>query len=192
MNMMFKTACATGLAATLCAPAALAQTDFDPYGYVGADIGYFRVESEDFPEEEDNVEDNRTSYRIRVGGRFTPVIGVEGGYVDFGDYEDGALDYTADGLTLAGVLHIPLGERASVYGKLGELFWDAKATADGGALGSATRETDGEDVFYGLGLNLPLGSVVALNLGYERYALDDTDVDLAAIGLVLQFGGSTY
>ena len=47
-------------------------------------------------------------------------------------------------------------------------------------------------VFYGLGLNLPLGSVVALNLGYERYALDDTDVDLAAIGLDLQFGGSTY
>ncbi|WP_348672450.1 outer membrane beta-barrel protein [uncultured Abyssibacter sp.] len=191
MNMMFKTACATGLAATLCAPAALAQTDFDPYGYVGADIGYFRVESEDFPEDDDNVEDSRTSYRLRVGGRFAPVIGIEGGYVDFGDYEDGAVDYTADGLTLAGVLYIPLGERASLYGKLGELFWDAEATAEG-AVGSVSRETDGEDVFYGVGANLPLGEVVALNIGYERYALDDVDVDLAAIGLDLQFGGSGY
>ena len=69
MNMTFKTLLASGLAATLCAPAALAQqADFDPYGYVGADIGYFRVESEEFPDDDDNVEDNRTSYRLRVGG----------------------------------------------------------------------------------------------------------------------------
>ena len=86
MNMTFKTLLASGLAATLCAPAALAQqADFDPYGYVGADIGYFRVESEEFPDDDDNVEDNRTSYRLRVGGRLTPVIGIEGGYTDFGD-----------------------------------------------------------------------------------------------------------
>ncbi|MBV62379.1 MAG: hypothetical protein CMH65_13895 [Nevskiales bacterium] len=189
MNMTFKTLLASGLAATLCAPAALAQqADFDPYGYVGADIGYFRVESEEFPDDDDNVEDNRTSYRLRVGGRLTPVIGIEGGYTDFGDYDDGAATYTADGLTLAGVLHIPLGERASVYGKLGELFWDAEA--EGPLGGRAT--TDGEDVFYGVGASLPLGEVVALNLGYERYALDDTDVDLAAVGLDLQFGGSRY
>lgn len=172
------------LAVSLASPVALAQ-DIDPYGYVGADLGYSRLENESFPNSNDEVKDSRFGYDLHAGARLSRVFSIEGGFTDFGEAEDNGVTYSADGFTVAGLVHIPLADRASVYGKLGELFWDAKGETTFGSF-----DADGEDLFYGLGLNLPVGLQTDLRFEYERYALDDTDVDQASIGLNVLFGGS--
>lgn len=186
MTPITKRSLAAALAAALCAPV-YAQSDFDPYGYVGGDFGYFRVETEEFPNDDDEVKDNRFSYKLRAGGRINEVLGLEAGFTDFGEVEDGSSTYTADGYTLAALGHIPLGERASIYGKLGQFFWDSEAES-----GPFRRTNDGNDTFYGVGLELPVGEATTFNLGYDRYTLEDTDVDLASAGLNLQFGQAGY
>lgn len=174
------------LAVSLAAPSALAQSaDFDPQGYVGGDIAYSRLENESFPDSNDEVNDNRFGYDLHIGARFNPVFGIEGGFTDFGEAEENGVTYSADGFTLAGLVHFPLADRASVYGKLGQLFWDAEGRTTFGNF-----EDDGNDVFYGLGLSLPVGVATDLRFEYERFELDDADVDQAAIGLNFLFGGA--
>ena len=176
-------ALATGMAMPF--TAVQAQTD-TPEVFVGGSIGYARLENEEVPNSSDEVNDNRFGYGLRAGVRFSPVFGLEGGYTDFGEAEENGVTYSADGLTLAGTVHIPLAERASVYGKLGQLFWDAEGRTSFG-----TFEDDGNDVFYGVGLGLPVGAATDLRFEYERFALDDADVDQASIGLDVRFGGAS-
>lgn len=182
----FRAALPMLLTGSMLSPTALAQaSDFDPYGYVGGDVAYSRLENESFPNSNDEVNDNRFGWDLHAGARFTPVFGVEGGFTDFGEAEENGVTYSADGFTLAGLVHLPLADRASVYGKLGELFWDAEGNT---AFGSF--EDDGEDLFYGLGLNLPIGAATDLRFEYERFELDEADVDQASVGLNVLFGGS--
>lgn len=179
-----KTLLPAALAASLASPMALAQ-DIDPYGYIGADLGYSRLENESFPNSNDEVNDNRFGYDLHAGARLSRIFSIEGGFTDFGEAEENGVTYSADGFTFAGLVHIPLADRASVYGKLGQLFWDAEGDTSFGSF-----EDDGNDVFYGVGLNLPVGVATDLRFEYERFALDDADVDQALVGLNVLFGGS--
>lgn len=174
-----------GLAAT--SLLGLAQTPVMAQGshvYLGGNLGYYRFDYEDFPSNSDEFKDDRTSWKIVAGLQPNDVFGVEGGFVDFGEVEDGSARFDSDGWMLAGTFALPLSENFAPYGKLGQLFWDSQAR-DIGPFGSA--QDDGSDTFYGVGLRLGASESVDLRLEYERFKVDRADVDMASIGLNFLF-----
>lgn len=174
--------------------ATLAQEE-EVGGYLGGGVGYFRLNDEDFPDSEEELDDNRWSWRGQVGMQFNPVFSLEGGYNDFGEVEDGSLELDADGTFAAALVHLPLGSGFAPYGKLGQLWWDVerkRTTSSGGVIGGgqttvARSSEDGSDTFYGLGVRIGEGPGLQMRIEYDRFALDDADVDMASVNLQYRF-----
>lgn len=163
-------------------------------GYIGGGLGYYRLNDEDFPDSEDELDDNRWSWRGQVGVQFNPIVSLEGGYTDFGDLEDGGLELDADGTFVAALVHLPLGGGFAPYGKIGQLWWDVErtvTTSDGGLIGGGTTiarsSEDGNDTFYGVGVRFGEGPGLQMRIEYDRFALDDADADMASVNLQYRF-----
>ena len=98
--------------AVLTPAAALAESGF----IVGASVGSAEL-SDDFGGFD--VDANSTAYRFTVGWKFNDYLAIEGGYHNFGrfdqtfDIEGVPVDVSlkADGFTLGVVGHLPLGDR---------------------------------------------------------------------------------
>lgn len=154
--------------------------------YLGGGIGYNRVESNDFPNDDDELEDDHVGYKGIVGFRLGGVFSIEGQYIDFGTSENGDNEVEADGWTVGVVAALPIFEAINPYAKAGVLMWDAD-----GRTGLGTQLTsgsdDGTDFTYGLGLRFNLTDSLALRTEYERFALDEIDVDMASANLVFMF-----
>ena len=90
---------------------------------VGGSIGSARL-SENF--DGLNIDTDTTSFRIVRGWRFNDFFAVEGGYHNFGDFEQqidvngtpATASFSADGFTLGVGGYVPLGERFSLLGRL--------------------------------------------------------------------------
>ena len=82
--------------------------------YMGGGLGYFRINDDDFLDEDDDFKDNRWGWKVHVGAQLNPVFSVEGGYVDYGKLNDGPLELEADGKFAAALVHllISLSENA--------------------------------------------------------------------------------
>ncbi len=169
---------ALGLA-TLAPQIATAQ---DPGLYLGGGIGYNRIEGEDFTGDGDDFEDDRVSYKGIAGFKLGRMLSLEGQYIDFGTAEDGDNRVEADGWTAGAVLDLPLTENFSIYGKGGALFWDAE-----GRFANVRVDDDGTDPFYGAGARFALSQNLGLRIEYERFELNDTDIDMASANLLFHF-----
>lgn len=172
-----------GLFAAL--PLTASASPEEPGVYLGGGIGYERINSENFPDDSDELKDERTAYKGLFGFRLNPIISLEGQFIDFGDAVDGPLNVEATGWTAGVVLNLPINEFISPYAKAGYLFWDSKLSVDG--FGGGKFKDDGSDPFYGFGLKLGLSERLDLRVEYERLKLDDTDVDLASVNLQFNF-----
>ncbi|WP_028081838.1 porin family protein [Solimonas soli] len=166
----------------------------EPGFFIGGGAIYTRVknefyESDDFPNQPDDFDDDHVSWKALAGFRFNPVLSIEGQYVDFGDAENNSARAEADGWTAALVADIPL-RYVQPYAKAGALFWNEDAHIRGTNLKASD---DGTDFFWGLGVRVPLGEGVDLRAEYERYDLDgdnvDTKIDAASLNLQFNFGG---
>lgn len=165
---------------------AVAQDNFRPGFYLGGGIGYDRVEGEDFTGNGDDLEDSRVTYKGIVGYRIARMFSLEGQYINFGTNEDGNNRVKADGFTAGVVLDIPITENFAPYAKAGALFWDADSRF-GPIAGQLSRNTDGTDFTYGVGARFALNESINLRLEYERFELDETDVDMGTVALQFNF-----
>jgi opacity protein-like surface antigen len=157
--------------------------------YIGGGVGYNRFEGEEFPSDQDQVqdlEDERVSYKGIVGLQMSPYFALEGQYIQFGDFEDGPLSIDVSGLTASGLVILPFTSNVSAYGKAGVLFWDVDLDFEQGGQRDSFSD-DGNDFTYGLGLRLALSQALVLRLEYERFALEDNDVDTASANLLFHF-----
>lgn len=154
---------------------------FEPGLYVGGGVGYFRVDEQDFFEEGDDLDDDRAALKVYFGGDLLPWLAVEGGYVSFGEIGNGST-LEGDGWTLAAIGQLPIGNFAP-YAKLGYMWWDA----DRSAPNVPVDNNDGHDWFGGLGLRFALTRAMDLRVEYERYQMDDADIDMASLNLQLTF-----
>lgn len=150
--------------------------------YLGGGIGYNRIEGEDFTGDGDKFEDDRVSYKGIAGIKLGDMLSLEGQYIDFGTAEDGDNRVDADGWTAGAVLEIPLTQNFAAYGKAGALFWDAK-----GRFANVRADDDGTDPFYGVGARFALSQNLALRIEYERFELNDTDIDMASANVLFHF-----
>lgn len=154
----------------------------DPSAYLGGGLGYYRLNDDDFLDEDDRFRDDRWSWRAFGGAQFNEILSAEAGYMDLRKLSDGALRLEADGWFIAGMAHLPLTSGFAPYAKVGNLFWDVTASSP---LGSASRS--GNDLFYGVGARFTLSEALQLRLEYDRMAIDDSDVDMGSINLQYRF-----
>lgn len=142
-----------------------------------------------------SLERDDTSFRFFGGYAVSENLRLELGYVNFGDV-DGSLEIPfpgpailppfaeveADSVTLGGELAFPLGYDFDLFLKGGVHFWEVDTQLDG--LGVIA---EGEDPFYGIGMRLGVGENLVLTGAYERFPLDDVDIDVASLSIAFRF-----
>jgi len=156
--------------------------------YVGASIGNATL---DDSFDGLTIDDNATAFRIVAGWRFNDYFALEGGYHDFGDFEQ-TLDIagnqvtavlSADGFTFGVLGTIPLSERFALMGRAGMFFWDGNADINN--VSQATPEDT--NPYFGAGLSFDATKNLQLTGDWTRYDLEDTDSGVLSVGLLYQF-----
>jgi OOP family OmpA-OmpF porin len=134
-----------------------------------------------------SCDDKDTAYKVFGGYKFNPNLFLEGGYTDFGELTasgpGGSASAEADALFFSVAGAIPLGDRASVYGKVGLFFWDASLSATG----FPDSSEDGNDLLFGAGASFDLTSQIGIRGEWERYDLDGDNVDMLSVGVQFMF-----
>ena len=159
--------------------------------YLGANYGYLRVESDD------DFDDDSDATQGLVGYRFNNYLGIEGGYIDFGEYGSQLAKASTDGYTFAVKGMLPLTDHFGLYLKLGQLWWET----DYNVLGFDGKDDD-EGLFYGAGASFNITDNFVLNAEYIVYDIDlsaddvsgnindanfETDLEHVSVGLEYRF-----
>ena len=136
------------------------------------------------------IEEDDTALKVFGGYKFdTPVVdlGVELGYVDFGEGEintaAGELVFAPTGINLWGVAGFELGP-VDLFAKLGFIAWEVETTTFAGRISD-----DGTDYGFGLGAGFDIGKV-QIRGEYELYDPSDADVSMLSmlsLGIVYTF-----
>src|SRR5262249_10164539 len=147
--------------------AGAAYADIGPY--VGASLGETTFEdSENVPNGlggavKLHVDESDTSYKLFGGFMFLPFVGIEGGYVDFGDVSknigaaNAKIDVSADGWEIFALGNLPLGP-LDLFAKAGVLSYDAKVKGRVNGATVASGSDSDEVGAYGVGAAVGLGA----------------------------------
>lgn len=157
--------------------------------YLGAGIGSATL-AEDF--DGFDIDDDTESYRFLGGLQLGDALGIEAGYMNFGDFEE-RIDFgggtaltrlTADGWTLGGTLSMPLSNAVSLFGRGGVFVWDAGVEVDG----IRAAVDDDSNPYYGGGAKVSFTRNFSLVGDWTRYELDEVDTDVYSLGFEYRFG----
>ncbi|MGM0564312.1 MAG: porin family protein [Pseudomonadota bacterium] len=160
-----------------------AESNFSTSGaYIGAGVGYYRINDDEFLDNDDRLEDNRGAFRAYAGFEAGRILAIEGAYTDFGKTTDSAADMELDGLSVAVLVSVPIIEVVAPYAKLGLMSWERERS-----FGPLSDSDDGSDAFYGLGARFAVASNADMRIEYERYEIDDTDIDMGSVNLQYRF-----
>ncbi len=156
--------------------------------YISASIGSAEL-SEDF--DGFDIDASSTAYRISAGWRFNDYLAIEGGYQNFGRFDqtfniNGTVtdvSLKADGFTVGGTVSLPVGDRWAVFARTGAFFWDGDAD-----INNVTQASPEDTNFYlGAGARLALSERLSLTADGSRYNLDDTSTTVFSVGLDMRF-----
>lgn len=154
---------------TLASSVALAQEG----PYLGGGVGFSQVE-------EASVEENAVGLRVFGGWRFDDTFAVEAMYADTGEADAGFATASASAFGLSVLAHAPLGERGSLFGKIGGYAGESETTFDGG-----TFTEDENGLFLGFGGQYDFGNGLSARGDFDWF---DTEFDaLYAIAVSLQY-----
>lgn len=195
------------IVSALTAPAAWAEG-----GYVGLGLGQSRMNGLDDlcdtivstsfsgATTSCSADETDTSVNLFGGYRFNENFAVELGYLDLGE---STIDTTitangasavisgrtsVSGAYLAGVGILPLGERWSLFGRIGVFGGTAESdislVANGITLSSEHVEDDGSEMMYGVGAGFSISERIDLRLQFDRIDTDDAidNLSLALLG----------
>lgn len=184
MNNLSKAAV---VATTLLALAPVTATA-DSGIYFGASIGNSTLK-DDF--DGFDVDTSSNSVRFVAGWQFNNYFSLEGGYQNFGAFEQRFesagppidVSLKADGFTLGATGFIPLGLNFSLYGRAGAFFWDGDAE-----LNNVSQANPGDtNLYYGGGVKYALTDNIALLGDWTLYELEDTETEVFALGFTYRF-----
>lgn len=163
---------------------ATAESNF----YVGASVGSASL-NEDF--DGFDVDTDSVALRLVMGWQFNDYFSIEGGYHNFGTFEQSFdiggtptdISLKADGFTLGVTGTIPLGQRFGLYGRVGSFFWDGDAAINDV---SQARPED-TNLYLGIGAKYTFNDRFALVGDWSRYELEDTSSNVISLGLTFSF-----
>lgn len=135
-----------------------------------------------------NCDDEDTGLKIFGGFKFSPNFAVEGAWIDLGEVSasgpGGSATAEADGFQLAAVGMIPFNPQWSIFGKLGAFMWDASVNSN---VPGANASDDGTDIMFGVGAMWNFAERLGLRAEWERFDVDDEDVDFLSVGIQFNF-----
>lgn len=152
--------------------------------YIGASAGQSSVD-------EGVVDDDDTSYKVFGGLGFSEHFAVELGYVDFGSFEARPItappglvfDFDVSGVYGNVVGLLPFTRNFYGFAKLGLSRWEA-----GTPIADLTGADDsGFDIMGGVGVQYLLNNQFALRGEFERFEVDEADMDLWSFGVLFKF-----
>ena len=114
-----------------------------------------------------------------VGYTFSPNIGVEAGFNDYGSVRYGGADSKAKSLHASLILTAPLTNEFSIYGRAGVSRTDRKDNFLGGINGNKT------ELLFGIGAGYNFNKNITGTLEYQR--LNDTNVSAIMAGVKYSF-----
>jgi OmpA-OmpF porin, OOP family len=178
-----------------------------PGFYLGGSVGYTSVDWDTLDDIEDlgaSVDDNDIGYKLFAGYRINKFFAVEGFYADLGEATaetsgfvggnpaQASADINADTFGLAALAIYPINDNFEVFGKVGFNSWNADAKANVQIPADGVNETesesdDGTDPMYGVGAAYIFNNNLSLRVEFERYELDDANVDMASAGIAYKF-----
>jgi hypothetical protein len=151
--------------------------------FVGASIGasFYDTSVEDVSGDDFKLEGEEFAWKIFGGLTAMKFLGLEGGYVSFGEIQnsDGSVtvESKSTGWDLFAVGNLPVGP-IGVFGKAGYVWWRADQKID-----EAPFEVTGSDFMWGLGAVLKLGGL-GIRAEWERVELDGGSMMLLTAGVV--------
>jgi OOP family OmpA-OmpF porin len=181
----------------------LDQNVIDVFGSVGLSI----------VEATSNLDDSDTAFGLAGGYQVNRNFAAELAYVDLGDISYSATGTVTDGFSnfdaglgidqstsgpVFSVLGIvPIGERFTVFGRLGLALMsvdvDATVSLDGESFTDSVS-TDRSNPMYGIGGELGFNERFGVRLGWDRYAnvgsddqAGEVDIDMISLGLRYNF-----
>lgn len=183
---------AAGFSLALLTPgAAFAQGNGDTGLYVGATANWLDA---DFENADDvSFDDSDTTWGVRVGYMFNEYFGIEGGYIDLGNYEGGSgIEVDADSWQLAAIVNYNFTEQFSLYGKGGLFFVNAKSDQFVPGVGLFQEDDNETEAYLGVGAEFDVVETFSL---FAEYSWIDTNVSDLSINMVLvgakyNFGGA--
>ncbi|MFC6669688.1 outer membrane beta-barrel protein [Marinobacterium aestuariivivens] len=126
-------------------------------------------------------------YKVFAGYRVNDYFAAEFFYTDLGQavFKDGVdtLKLEADTVGVAALGMVPINEYVDLYAKVGFHNWDADLNLAGTGI---SLSDDGTDPVYGAGINYTVNHI-SVRFEFERYELDDEDVDLISGGVAYNF-----
>jgi OOP family OmpA-OmpF porin len=212
MKKLIKTAGALGLVGCVVMSSAFAADD--TFWYVGGNIGQSRAKIDDaritplLPGATISDDNKGNAFKLFGGYQFNRNFAVEGGYFNLGEF-----GYTAttaapalaatlngkiklQGLNLDAVGMLPLGDKFSVFGRVGMQYAQAKDTftSSGAAPTPANPNPSKNALNYkvGVGAQYDFNQSLGMRIEAERFRINDAvgnngDINMYSLGLVYRF-----
>jgi OOP family OmpA-OmpF porin len=215
MKRVAKTAATLGLLGCAVMSIPFAAAADDAAWYIGGNIGQSRAKINDnsissalfgagFNSSISN-DDKNTAFKFFGGYQFNRNFAVEGGYFNLGEFGYTATTVPAgtltgkiklQGLNLDAVGMLPLGDKFSVFGRLGLQYAQAKDNfASTGAVPAPTNPSPSKNKLNykaGVGVQYDFTQSVGMRVEAERYRINDAvgndgDINMYSLGLVYRF-----
>ena len=155
-----------------------------------------------------SVDDKDRGWKLYGGYRLTPNFALEGGYYDLGKFNYryntvplGSFggEMRVRGLNLDAVGIVPMGDRFSVFGRIGAAYSDVRTDfSRSGAVGPIALDSSQRKLGpkIGVGLQYAFTDRLSVRGEIERYRVKDpvrnrSNIDMASVGLVYYFGAPT-
>jgi OOP family OmpA-OmpF porin len=190
------------LLAGLCVASA-AHADEDKGAYIGAGIG--QASAGDYCSDSaglavSSCDDSDSSFKVFGGYRFTRNFAVEAAYVDLGTFHAngsfGGLPFDINteltGVTVQAVGIAPLGDKFSLMGRVGAIFWDLSTSGTVAGFPGSTSD-NGVDIALGAGAQYKFTPNFGIRADLDYYPdLGNSDtgednVTAVTVGIVFSF-----
>ncbi|MDH3376692.1 MAG: porin family protein [Gammaproteobacteria bacterium] len=160
--------------------------DDDSGWYLGGSVN--RLSADQNNVNDVDFDDSDNAFGIKLGHMFTDLVGIEGGYLDLGDYHtrgnDKGIDLSldAEGFYVVGVLNLPVANTWDIYGKLGVFAFDSDTDAlDFDESSTEAFGTIGAE--YDFGLWNVFGELSKIDTD-----TNDLSIDILSLGVKFEFG----
>jgi opacity protein-like surface antigen len=184
--------------------------------YLGGSVGQSTsdLSSSDFNSDY-KLDKNDISTKLFAGYELSEMFSIEAGYMNLGEntlsyhdsytWDNGVAWSESDITTIEAsalivnlLANYSISEATSLYAKLGMSSWNAKATnkynyimtwpgyEDDTESYEVSVKEDGTDVFFGVGISFNLENFKLFG-EYEKYKMEDLEVDVLAIGAAYYF-----
>lgn len=157
------------------------------YAGVGLGSAFYssEVEVDDIANEFQAIDENSTAWKIFGGFSGSGILGVEGGYRDFGtasaDVAGGYVESGISGWDVEALGRVKVSV-VDIFAKAGVMFWES----EGSHAGVSTSDS-GTDILWGLGAGMRLGPI-GVRLEWESLTLGSPeDLSVVSLGATLGF-----